>query len=372
MKILITTGVSSIGGPATYSKLLAKHLPSRGLGVLILSFESVKNLPKIISHLVFFIKILFYLSRYDLVLAQDPVSVGLPSWLAARILRKKIILRLAGDYALEQAVQRFGVLDNMDDFQNKRYGFRVEFLRKIQVFILNRVDLVIVPSFYFARVMTKWLKDKNKIQVIYNGIEMPEKKLTKNQARLLLNIQSDDFVVVSAGILIKSKGFEMTIEAFNDILKINDKFRLFIIGEGPEHKFLLNKVEALDLRDKVVFSGQLKRADLLLYLQAADIFVLNTAFESFSFQVLEALSYGLPVITSNVCSLPELITDQQSGFLINYNDKAALVENILNLIRDSEFRENIGKQASLKAESFSVEKTIDNLLKLLSKINESS
>jgi glycosyltransferase involved in cell wall biosynthesis len=371
MKILITTGVSSIGGPATYSKLLAKYLPNRGVGVFVLSFESVNKLPKILSHFVFFIKILFYLVRYDLIFAQDPVSVGLPSWLAARVLRKKIILRLAGDYALEQAVQRFGVLDSMNDFQNKKYGFRVEFLRKVQVFVLNRVDLVIVPSFYFAGLMTKWLKDKNKIQVIYNGIEMAEEKLTKIQARSVLNIQSDDIMIVSAGRLIKSKGFEVTIDAMDDLLKINNKFKLLIIGEGPEHEFLLNKTQGLNLKDRIVFLGQLKRADLLLYLRAADIFVLNTAFESFSFQVLEAMSYGLPVITSNVCSLPELIIDQQSGFLIDYNDKAALIKTISSLTTDLELREKIAEQARLKARSFSIEKTVDSLLVLLHQINES-
>ena len=62
----------------------------------------------------------------DIIFAQDPVSVGFPAACAAKILRKKFLLKIVGDYAWEQGMQRFGISDLIDEFQRKKYGFAVE------------------------------------------------------------------------------------------------------------------------------------------------------------------------------------------------------------------------------------------------------
>ena len=104
LKILICTGIypPDIGGPATYSKLLFEELPKMGIETRVLSFGEVRHLPKILRHFVYFIKVLKMGRRADIIYAQDPVSVGLPAMLAAKILRKKFILKVVGDYAWEQ------------------------------------------------------------------------------------------------------------------------------------------------------------------------------------------------------------------------------------------------------------------------------
>ncbi|MDQ5893447.1 MAG: hypothetical protein QG640_459, partial [Patescibacteria group bacterium] len=134
MKILISTGIypPDIGGPATYSKLLFDELPKYGHEVSILSFGEVRHLPKVVRHLSYLFKLLNRAKSVDLIFAQDTVSVGLPALIASRILKKKFFVRVPGDYAWEQSVQRFGVKESIDDFQNKKYGLKVEFLRKLQ------------------------------------------------------------------------------------------------------------------------------------------------------------------------------------------------------------------------------------------------
>ncbi|NOY35824.1 MAG: glycosyltransferase family 4 protein, partial [bacterium] len=108
MRILICTGIypPDIGGPATYSKLLFDELSKRGVEVEVLSFGDVRRLPKIIRHLVYFLKTLKRARGADIVFAQDPVSVGLPAAIAAKILQKRFILKVVGDYAWEQYNQR--------------------------------------------------------------------------------------------------------------------------------------------------------------------------------------------------------------------------------------------------------------------------
>src|SRR3989344_3451656 len=87
-KILIATGIypPDIGGPATYSKLLADELSKHNFNVSVLSFGEVRKLPKVLRHIIYFFKVWRRGKKADIIFAQDPVSVGLPAVLAAEIL----------------------------------------------------------------------------------------------------------------------------------------------------------------------------------------------------------------------------------------------------------------------------------------------
>ena len=95
-----------LGGPATYSYLLEQELPKRGITIELVKFADVRHLPKLVRYLAYFFNVLKALRTKDAVLALDPVSVGLPSMLAARVARKPLFLKVGGDYAWEQGTQR--------------------------------------------------------------------------------------------------------------------------------------------------------------------------------------------------------------------------------------------------------------------------
>ena len=165
-KILIATGIfpPDIGGPATYSKLLLDELPNRGLAVKVVSFGAVRHLPKIIRHFVYFFKILRKGFFADVIFAQDPVSVGLPSVLAAKILRKKFILKVVGDYAWEQYQQKIqnskfkiqnynAKLKNIEDFQAEKFDVVTELRRKVESWVAKKADKIIVPSEYLKKIV---------------------------------------------------------------------------------------------------------------------------------------------------------------------------------------------------------------------------
>ncbi|OGY94213.1 MAG: hypothetical protein A2406_01915 [Candidatus Komeilibacteria bacterium RIFOXYC1_FULL_37_11] len=365
MKIVIAPGAYKIGGPATYTRLLVEYLPLKNIEAEILSFDQVKEFPKIIRHFIFFVKMFIKLLSSDLVLAQDPVSVGLPSLVAAKILRKKMIIRFVGDYAWEQSAQRFGVKDSIDVFQNNKYSFKIEFLRWIQVFVLNHVDKIITPSIYFGELAKKLVNNKDKVIAIYNGIDTSLPVLGHEEARKKLGLNSEEIILFSAGRLVSWKGFELLIDLLPDLLKQNNRYRLMIVGDGPDMSKLRQKVMDLKLEGKVYLVGYLDREDLLVNLQAADIFVLNTGFESFSFQVVEAMYYNIPVITTNVCSLPEVIANNKEGILVDYNNKEQIRKAIEKFLVDTSFRQEIIKNAKKKSAYFSIKKTLDNLFEVL-------
>jgi len=102
MRVLICTGLypPDIGGPATYSKMLVNELPKRGFFVSVLSFGTVRHLPKIFRHFIYFLKTMQLGKEADVIFAQDPVSVGLPSLLASKLLGKLFIVKIVGQQDL--------------------------------------------------------------------------------------------------------------------------------------------------------------------------------------------------------------------------------------------------------------------------------
>lgn len=376
MKILIATGIfpPDIGGPATYSKTLLDELPKRGIKVKVLSFGSVRHWPKIIRHLIYFFKVLNSGKKADIIFAQDPVSVGLPSALAAKLLRKNFVLKIVGDYAWEQGVQRFGVKDFLDDFLTKKYNWRVELLRRVQLFSAKKAQAIIVPSEYLRSVVMRWGIGSSKINTIYNSFELPQnlqlghRNYDPDKALSLKDkivFKNKEKTIFSIGRLVPWKGFDVLIEVFSDLVKDFPNLKLFIVGSGPEEKKLKSRAADYGLEKSVIFTGSLSHQELLKRLSLADIFVLNTAYEGLSHQILEAMALRVPVVTTNVGGNPEVIKGD-SGVLVNFNDKDALKEKISELLENPSLASKFSNNGFAIAEQFfSKEKMINGLIQVL-------
>ena len=361
-RILIATGIfpPEVGGPATYSKILLDELPKHDFGVRVLSFGSVRRLPKILRHIAYGLKVFCMGRNADIVFAQDPVSVGLPAALAAKILGKKFLLKIVGDYAWEQGVQRFGVKEALDDFLKNKYRWEVEILRKIQKFAANRAEKIIVPSEYLRGVVTAWDVKQEKIHVVYNAFDFEG---AGHQLR-----RPTSKLVVSAGRLVPWKGFGVLIEIMTEILKEIPEAKLVIIGGGPEFENCKLKIENLGMQKHISLLGNLSHTKVLEYLQATDLFVLNTAYEGFSHQILEAMASGVPVVTTDAGGNPELIEDGESGFLVKFNDKNALKSKILDVLSNPILAQKFSENAKKKAQEFSKERMIGDTMKTISSL----
>lgn len=365
MKILICTGIypPDIGGPATYSKLLKDELPKHGFEVDVLSFGEVRKFPKIIRHIIYFFKVLKKSFGADVIYAQDPVSVGLPSAVAAWLLNKKFLLKVVGDYAWEQGAQRFGVEDNLDIFLSKKYGLFVQMLRKIEKYVAERAEKIVVPSFYLKGVVEKWGVGPEKIKVVYNTFELPKVKLSRSEARAKLNL--DGFILLSAGRLVPWKGFPTLIEIISELKNKIKDIKLVIIGSGPEENNLRSKIKKLKLENEIFLLGQKKQDEVLQYLIACDIFVLNTAYEGLSHQLLEAMALRAPIITTPVGGNLELIKDKQSGVFVGYNNERQIIDAIFALYGNKAMSERLSDKAAEKFGEFSKQKMISELIKIL-------
>lgn len=356
-KIVIATGIypPEIGGPATYTVLLEKELPVLGYSVEVLPFRTVSHLPKVIRNIAYFFKMLLVAHKADVLYSQDPVSTGIPTLCAAKFLGKPFIMRVPGDYAWEQAVQHYGVMDSPEVFQTRQYNLKIEFLRFLEKFSAKYADYVITPSIVFRDLVRGWVNDKEKIVHIYNGVDFSGIPTFEGQ------IQTK--TLISAGRLVKNKGFDVLIKMLTKL----PEWTLFIVGEGPEIKNLLAISESLGLSDRVIFLGSMPRRDLLLKIQESEIFILNTVFETFSFQVVEAMHCGTPVITTSVGSLPEIIENGKEGILVEPNNEEALLTAIEKIHSDKLFRDEIIKNAMEKAKYFSVESVVKKTAEVMDK-----
>lgn len=351
MKLLIATGLypPEIGGPATYTKLLEEKLPAFGYEVTALPFSTSRHLPKVLRHVHFFLQLLKKGRAMDVLYAQDTVSVGFPTLLAAKLLRKPFVVRVPGDYAWEQSVQRFGVTDTIDEFQTKRQPFKVRVLQKIQSTVTKNASLAISPSKYFTDLVGKWGGAADRNITIYNGVDLHILPAAVDKPA--------GKVMVTAGRLVEWKGIDGLIQIVSEL----PDWHLVIIGDGPDRNLLEATVQELQVADRVTFTGSVTRAEVFGWCVAADAFVLNTYFESFSYQVVEAMHSGTPTIVTNVGSLPELIDDGIEGILATPGDLAAIKAHIVSTISETDVWAARTAAAQKKVEDFTIEKCMQRL-----------
>ncbi len=360
MKLVLATPLypPDIGGPATDAANLAAYLTHKGMAPAIACFADLRRLPKGIRHIAYLWRLLGKSRNADGIVAFDTVSVGMPAALASILTGRPLVVRVPGDYAWEQGVQRFGVHDTIDDFQKKRYGWRVELLRTVQLFVVRRARLVVTPSDYFKGVVARWGVPPERLMRIYLGLDGLE-------AAEVPPAVPGGKILFSLGRLVPWKGFSMLIAL---VQKLSPEWKLVIAGSGPLRAKLAEEVRSLGVAERVIFTGPLPHATVLGWMRRADAFVLNTAFESFSFQVLEAMLSGSRIIATTAGSLPELIADGREGILCAPNDRAAFTQAIERIEREPEAWEARRAAAQQKAAAFAAQTSLEAFQKAVQSV----
>lgn len=368
MNILIATGIfpPQIGGPATYSKLLKDKLPERGFVVSVVNFGDTLFLPKIIRHAIYLAKVLRLGRAADIIYAQDPISVGLPALLAAKILRKKFYLKVVGDYAWEQESVKnpSSASERLEDFQERTYGFKTELLKKLERFVAHRAEKVIVPSEYLNRIILLWGVPQERIAVIYNGFT--PLRIIERKEELRKKLFLGGYTIISVGRLVPWKGFSALIEIMPHLLGRIPDAKLLIAGEGPDKTILEDRIKDLHLEQSVTLLGRLPQKDLFEYIKASDVFVLNTAYEGFSHQLLEVMALGTPIITTPVGGNPEIVSDRVQGILVSWNDHMALEEACVMLHEHAPIALGLARAAGEKVREWNDERMLEALTRELS------
>ena len=151
------------------------------------------------------------------------------------------------------------------------------------------------------------------------------------------------------------KRIEDVILVFNECLK-KQPAKLIMVGDGPLIPMAKEKVAELGITDHVVFLGSSREIHKIL--SYSDIFLLPSSYESFGLSALEAMSCGVPVISSDTGGIPEVNTDGFSGFTSPVGAIKEMAENALFILKDSKTQQAFKDQAYQKALSFDADKII--------------
>ncbi len=212
-------------------------------------------------------------------------------------------------------------------------------------------QIICLSEFEKNNTIKNKIAKSEKISVIYNGIK-PIDFLSREQAREKLNLNKDELMIGIIANLYKTKGLEYLIESIKDL-----NLKLIIIGGGPEKENLKSKILNLGLENKIKLIGNIKN-NASSYLKAFDIYVCSSIKEGMPYTILEAMQTGLPVVSTNVGAIPEVIENNRTGFLVEPKNSEQLVVKIKYLIDNPNVAKKLGKNAKEKVKKFSLEKMI--------------
>jgi glycosyltransferase involved in cell wall biosynthesis len=350
MNICIITGIfpPDIGGPATYVSHLAQSLRRNNIDLCVVTLGDAsgdytflvkrvsRRYPLLIRLILLFVMFIRYGRQSDVWYIN---GLELPAVLAGKLLRKRMVMKIVGDYAWERAMNGGSTTDSIDNFQQKKQHWKVELHKKLRRWYTRQVNCVITPSQYLKSLVCGWGIAEDRVHVIYNAVEeLPEHLGTKLEIRNQFGFSKQDRLVVTVGRLVPWKGIDLLIQT---IARLDKSIELLIVGDGPEKNKLTDLAETLSVTHRVRFLGRLRRHHALAYMRASDVFVLQTGYEGFSHVLLEAMMVATPVITTPVCGNPELVTHEENGLLVEQGDLESLTNQIHRILNDPVLREHL-------------------------------
>ena len=313
-------------------RLVTTEIPHHNLAIGNLSFLNPFTILKLVR--------LFKNERPDVLIMNLPADLK-AAGIAARLARvKRIIYR------------RGSAIPVRDSFLNR-------------VLFKYIIDDIIANSEETARTIldeNPGLFPCEKIHVIYNGVDWAtfdsltqEPRDRHRQERVILG---------NAGRLAPQKGQAVLVEVARQLKDKGYSFEIVIAGEGKLKETLMGKAVDAGVADQIRFLGFVD--NMPQFLNSIDIFLLTSHWEGFGYVIAEAMYCQKPVVAYNVSSNPEIVSDNETGFLVDHGDVESFVIKTELLINDVELRQKMGQKAREKAiERFSIQRTLTALEQLL-------
>ena len=353
----MTVGIfpPDIGGPATFVPKIAKYFQDElnyEIEILTLSDNknsninddfSVKRIDRNLPIIYRWLKTIFTI--YKLGKNKDLIFVnglGTEATIANIFLNKKIIRKIVGDPVWERAYSKAKISESFDEFQVKNYGFSISLQKKVRSFSIKKSDIVVTPSKHLKNFILN-LGFKNKIEIINNGVFIPEENT---------NIFTNDQINITiVSRLVSHKNIKKIIRAISDL---NDPLiYLNIIGDGPE----LNQLQKISLesnnKDNIIFYGKLNRDEINHIFLNSDIYIQASNYEGLPHSLLEAMSYGIPVLCTPVGECKAILGNEDRGYIL---DLPVSKNNIKSKISEIIGEKNIANKKGERGKDFINEK----------------
>jgi N-acetyl-alpha-D-glucosaminyl L-malate synthase BshA len=215
---------------------------------------------------------------------------------------------------------------------------------RVVAFSIDQSDAVTAVSNSLKADTTKSLGIRRHIQVIPNFLDCGEYRRQPAAAlRAQYCPENDcDALVIHVSNFRAVKRVDVALDVFRQIRR-EVRARFVLVGDGPVRADIERRVADYGLSDAVTFAGE--QTDLVGFLSMADLFLLPSAQESFGLAALEAMACEVPVVSSTVGGLPEIVEDGVTGFACAPDDVAGMAQRGVALLRDSGLRASITRSA---------------------------
>lgn len=219
----------------------------------------------------------------------------------------------------------------------------------------DKIDAIITPSKFYAEKFVQDGVKSEKIYPIHNYINTDEYDISR---------QNDGYALY-VGRLSREKGILNLISAFEKI----KGGKLYIAGNGPEKENIERFIKAKSLNDKIQLLGFLNKDEVKDRIRKASMIIIPSIwYENCPYSALETIAIGKPIVGANIGGIPELVIDEKTGLLYQYDDVSELTRKIEELFNDNIKAEELGNNAKKFAkEEFNKEKYYDSLMNIYNK-----
>jgi len=223
--------------------------------------------------------------------------------------------------------------------------------------------IVAVSDFAANQLRDRFPDTASRVHRIYNGINCDSFQPAE---------PSRPPLILSIGRLIGKKGFDVLIDACASLQNSGHEFRCEIIGEGPLSTELQARIDRHGLGEQVALSGAKDQGEVAARLGKATVLALpcridpDGAMDNLPTVIMEAMASALPVVSTDVGGIAEMVLNGETGFLVPQNDPEVTAAAIARLIADVELARSFGREGRKRAEElFSIEKNVRALRKIL-------
>ena len=353
--LIVAASLDILGGQAVQAERLVRHLqqePSLEVSFLAINprlpgklrrLQSIKYVRTLTTSLLYWLNLLRDVRKYDVIHIFSASYLSFliaptPAILVSKLYGKKIVLNYHSGEA-EDHLRRW---------------------RRSTIPILNLTDAIVVPSEYLVRVFASFGLHAS---AIFNIIELD--RFAFRERKQLRP------VFLSNRNLEPHYGVDCVLRAFAYIQKQTPEASLTVVGDGSQREALERLKTELNLQH-TSFTGRVEHEEIYAHYTNADVFLNASRIDNQPLSILEAFACGLPVVTTDAGGIPDIVTDQQTGFVVPIDDCEALADRATKLFVDRNIATTMVQKAHKEVTKYTWEVVCDQWLRLYRDVVENN
>lgn len=366
-----------IGGPAVQAKFLTDLLIEEGYEIIVLKYSQsaksnsaarIESLnwnpnPNFIGRIYRWIfgpiLSLFYLLRFkpSLVLINSVFWNGMIMGYICKLLRIPSVIKFTGDWVFESTQGQKDLPVNLRDIYTRNFTTRVLLL--VEKYLLEKFTVIwVISKFRYENVLT--LTQKPQIWLQRNFHDLPKYELIENQRFY------PPYIFITTARLIPHKRIDVIIKT---ISKLPKECKLIVIGDGSELTALKALAQELSISNRVIFLGEISSNLLYHLLSKSSAYLSWSAEEGAPNSFIEALNFGLPIVSANVGGISEMFSyDTKAAKLIDPNSPEDLKICLEHLVESPNYLMEMSRAALIESVNFTKDSNKQSFLQLFSRL----